>query len=404
MAKTTLSITNFLNCAKLLPAFVSILIRADHGVGKSDLVRELGTFFRDRDFDNKGFPVIDRRLSQLTEGDMVGLPSTDGEVTRFNPPDWVKRACLEPCLLFLDEINRATPEVMQAAFQLVLDRELNGWKLHPQTRVFAAVNTGASYTVNEMDPALLDRFWTIDLKPTVEEWISWARKRDDIPEMIVDFIQANERHLDPPSDCELGSTNSSRRSWHRLGRAQVEAKIDDKPDDPIFYHMCLGFVGLESTTAFVDFAKHYDAQVSGTEILNKFAKKLHKDFKPGDIGTPNDKTVYTPKVLKRLERMGQERLVGLIEKVADAIRTECAGKGLTPEQGASVGKFATLLPAELRVALWSKVTDNELNDMKLNKDVHKYIAPFIMKSFGVPMGRAGVGVAPNIPAAFKLDK
>ena len=147
-----------------LPANSSVLIRGDHGIGKSQIVRQIARLVAAAE-QIENFEVIDRRLSQMTEGDMVGLPSTDGEVTRFNPPEWYKRACLKPCALFLDEFNRGTNEVMQAGFQIVLDRELNGNKLHPQTRVFAAINTGAAYTVNEMDPALLDRFWTIDLKP-----------------------------------------------------------------------------------------------------------------------------------------------------------------------------------------------------------------------------------------------
>ena len=161
---SNMSIKTFLTVSEVLPVETSILIRGPHGIGKSQVVRQVAKHFN--------LPVVDRRLSQMTEGDMIGLPSTDGEVTRFNPPDWYKNACTKPICLFLDELNRATPEVMQAAFQIVLDRELNGWKLHPETRVYAAINHSAAYTVNEMDPALLDRFWTIDLEPTVEDWLA----------------------------------------------------------------------------------------------------------------------------------------------------------------------------------------------------------------------------------------
>jgi MoxR-like ATPase len=109
-----MKIRTFLELAPKLSPQTSILLRANHGIGKSQLVRHLAK--------KMGLPVIDRRLSQLTEGDIIGLPSTDGDVTRFNPPDWYKRACDEAVVLFLDELNRATPEVMQTAFQIVLDR------------------------------------------------------------------------------------------------------------------------------------------------------------------------------------------------------------------------------------------------------------------------------------------
>ena len=153
-----MDIKTFSSTIRHLPANVSVLIRGPHGIGKSHLA--------ERAADDIGLPLIDRRLSQMSEGDLVGLPELVDGVTRFCPPDWYARACREPVILLLDEINRATPELQQGAFQIVLARELNGHKLHPETRVIAAINASAEYQVNEMDPALLDRFWVVDLDPT----------------------------------------------------------------------------------------------------------------------------------------------------------------------------------------------------------------------------------------------
>ena len=55
---------------------------------------------------NAGLPVVERRASQMTEGDLVGLPSVEGNRTSFNPPDWFKQACEEPVCLFLDEVDQ----------------------------------------------------------------------------------------------------------------------------------------------------------------------------------------------------------------------------------------------------------------------------------------------------------
>jgi len=142
----------FKECARRLPENVSVLVIGDHGIGKSQAVYQLGDDFK--------LPIVERRLSQMSEGDMIGLPELKDGVTRFAPPDWYKTACDTPVILFLDELNRATDEIQQGAFQIVLGRELNGHKLHPETRVYVAVNHGAEYNVNDMDPALLDRFWT----------------------------------------------------------------------------------------------------------------------------------------------------------------------------------------------------------------------------------------------------
>ena len=127
----------FKQCALKLPTDISICIRGPHGIGKSQAVYQLASE------ENFNLPIIERRLSQMSEGDMIGLPELSDGTTRFCPPDWYKECCVKPVVLFLDELNRSTPEIMQAAFQIVLDRELNGWKLHPETRIFTAINISA---------------------------------------------------------------------------------------------------------------------------------------------------------------------------------------------------------------------------------------------------------------------
>ena len=87
-----------------------VLLRGRHGIGKSTVVYQFA--------DKIGRPVVERRASQMTEGDLVGLPIVEGNSTRFNPPDWFKTACDEPVILFLDEVDRATPEVRQGLFEL----------------------------------------------------------------------------------------------------------------------------------------------------------------------------------------------------------------------------------------------------------------------------------------------
>ena len=69
-----------------------VLLRGRHGIGKSQVVYQIAG--------SLGLPVIERRASQMTEGDLVGLPSTDGNTTTFNPPDWFKECCNEPRILF----------------------------------------------------------------------------------------------------------------------------------------------------------------------------------------------------------------------------------------------------------------------------------------------------------------
>jgi hypothetical protein len=355
---TTMQVRTFLKVAPLLPRTTSVLLRGAHGIGKSQVVRQVaGLIAAAEGITN--FEVIDRRLSQMSEGDMIGLPSTDGEVTRFNPPEWYKRACVDPVCLFLDELNRATPEVMQAAFQVVLDRELNGWKLHPKTRVFAAINTGGSYTVNEMDPALLDRFWAIDLTPDVQDWITWAKESKAVHDNVVTFITGNEKWLDPPRSGEPSAVSPSRRSWERLSNALCLAGIAEQPDHTLFYPLCLGYVGTEATIAFHDYVKTIEAQVSGKEILEEY-----------------------PKVKAKIARLGQEKLNVAIEKLADYITKNVTA--VNDVQGQNLRDFMEHLPAELRVAAWSKFTAQGIEKLELTKSIHKWCVTSILEALSVP--------------------
>lgn len=383
---SSMSVQNFMKVACKLPASTSILLRGNHGIGKSQLGRQLAASVAvTMGLKVEDYEVIDRRLSQVSEGDIIGLPSTDGEVTRFNPPDWYKRACDKACFLFLDELNRATPEVMQAAFQIVLDRELNGWKLHPETRVMSAINSSAAYNVNEVDPALLDRFWVIDLTPDVKDFLTWARKENtskthgnNCHVLVTDFIANEEKWLDPPKDSEPGKVQVSRRSWERLGDALAFAGVDEQPNHELFYQICLGYVGPEASIKFVEFAKTVDNRFTGEEIVNSYQKVRQKVIgkkKQDILNTAIDKAA---------------EFVSKLDKVTDA-------------QGKNLHDFMVDLPGELRISLWTKLTAHGIDRLEIAKGVHKHLAKLVLDVFGVPMGEAGIGVIPNIPGIFKKD-
>jgi hypothetical protein len=65
-----------------------------------------------RTADRLGLPLIDIRLAQREPADLGGVyfPDRDRQVLSLYPPDWVRQACEEPCLVFLDEINAAFPQ------------------------------------------------------------------------------------------------------------------------------------------------------------------------------------------------------------------------------------------------------------------------------------------------------
>ena len=364
-----MSIKTLVSAAKLLPANVSVLIRGDHGIGKSQIVRQLAEHW--------GLDCIDRRISQMTEGDLIGLPVLNDGVTSWCPPDWFKSACLGPKVLFLDEINRGTPELEQACFQIILDRELNGHKLHPGTRVFSATNNGAAYKVSEMDPALNDRFFIVDLVPTVEEWLDWAKGPGKVADVITDFISQNHKWLDPAKkNADASQKDTSRRSWARFSEAVTVAELE--PESEMFFLLATGFVGQNAAVAVHDFAKSQDRRVDPNDVLHSLHLKK---------GAP---------IVAKIQKMSQAELNALIEKVADLTVATC--EKLTKAQGTSLSKFMELLPEELKIVLWTSVTKEGTKKVALALSFRDYVVKQILDIFGVLPGEAGVNMKPKIPA------
>lgn len=254
-----------------LPADMSVLLVGPHGIGKSQIVYQLGH--------RLGLPVVDRRLAQMTEGDMIGLPDIKDGMTKFLPVDWFARGCHEPVVLFLDEINRATPEIQAGAFQIVLDREMNGMKLHPGTRVISAVNGGGEYTTNEMDPALINRFALFNFEPDAADWLEWAVQHG-IDSVLVDFIRHNHELLrfKELNKMEPLTAYPTPRGWAAVDRCLKAAKIPPfevcgSSPPGHFYTLCMGLVGAPAAVAFTKFVKEYQRIITAEDIFDNWDEK-----------------------------------------------------------------------------------------------------------------------------------
>lgn len=325
--------------------------------------------------------VIDRRLSQMTEGDLLGLPSITEATTSFNPPDWYHGACQRPVALFLDEMNRATRELQQGAFQLVLDRELNGWKLHKETRVYSAVNVGGKYAVNDMDPALLRRFFVIDLAPDANDWLDYAKERK-LNDLIIAFIQANPSMLDPAAKHAPGSVQPTRASWERLSNLFSRNKVDQTPGESLYFSLAKGMVGADVASALVQFGKTFKFQVTGEDVWYHYA-----DPKYG--------------ISDKMKKLGQEQWLAVIERAVEFCKR---WKVLPKECGPNLKKFMDEMPIELRPETWGKLVmagsvDTDKKDhTEWAKSIHPWIVhELVTGTFGVPVGKAGINVKPNIP-------
>ena len=307
-----------------------VLLRGRHGIGKSTVVYQYAK--------SVNMPVVERRASQMTEGDLVGLPVISDNSTTFNPPDWFKKACDEPVVLFLDEVDRATLEVRQGIFELTDSRKLNGHALHQDTLVFAAVNGGehgSQYQVGEMDPAELDRWTVFDIEPSVEDWLSWA-KDSGVSDVTWDFINHNRLHLEHSDDFEPNKVYPSRRSWERLDACLAKAGLlgTELESSPTLYNLTSAFVGFEAAVAFNDFVGNYDRQVSVEDILVHGKISMVQDF-------------------------GINEHTALIDKFESA---ESFKEELEQSQVNNLARYFIILPSEVAMKLWSVLGNGALNN------------------------------------------
>ncbi|MCQ2204583.1 MAG: AAA family ATPase [Bacteroidales bacterium] len=245
------------------PSCQNIMLVGRHGIGKSQILTDY--------YEKKGMRVVVLFLGQMSDpGDLIGLPVRNGEEgkTDFMPPYWFPTDG-KPVVLFLDELNRARPEVLQTIMDLALNRKLAGRSLPEGSRIISAVNDGEEYQLTDLDPALVSRFNVYCFCPTVAEWLLWA-SRSGIDQRVVDFLGESSVWLDGEegkgrqADTGLDKT-PDRRAWHK-----VSDIIKDSPSlGAIHGKTIAGIVGVPAAASFMASVAE-NRIVSGVDVLLDF--------------------------------------------------------------------------------------------------------------------------------------
>ena len=248
------------NILAVMPSSQNIMLVGKHGIGKSEILTHY--------FADKGIPVVALFLGQMSDpGDLIGLPRLNEEtgITEFVPPYWFP-VNGKPVVLFLDELNRARPEILQTIMELALNRTLAGHALPEGSRVISAVNDGDEYQLTDLDPALVSRFNIYEFHPSVQEWIRWA-SQNHLDERVISFIQSHPDMLDGKysSDEAAGLTKTpDRRAWKKLSDC---IKGQNNMED--LKILCTGIVSAAATASFYQFLTSFN-QLSAKEILLNF--------------------------------------------------------------------------------------------------------------------------------------
>lgn len=260
-----------------MPTSRNLMLLGGHGLGKSQIVTKF--------YEDKGYNVVPLFLGQMSDpGDILGLPykkevtlkdGTKTEVMDFLPPAWWDEE--KPFCLFLDEINRGRPEILNVVMDLTLNKKIGGRKMPEGSVVVAAANVGDGYTIQDLDKALLDRFAPVIFKPTTDEWLSYAVK-SGFDERVIDFITAEPEWLDgdqieveDPMDI-----TPSRRSWE--GVSETIKAFSGRTFDAMERKMIVSFIGPEAAGAFQSYLEKQKT-VDITKLLEGDFDKVKKELK-----------------------------------------------------------------------------------------------------------------------------
>ena len=166
-------------------------------------------------------------------------------------PTWLKKL-EEKCekepdrfhIVFLDEITNALPSIQGIAFNIVLDREVNGiWKLPENARIVAAGNDMKdSLAANELAEPLFNRFAHVYIKTTTESWLKWASEHNIHPAIYSYIAYKKGKTLRSKYDGE--KPNADPRKW------EMASKMLYATGSP---EMLRALVGEDITREFVQF-------------------------------------------------------------------------------------------------------------------------------------------------------
>ena len=261
---------NFIDTLKSVELVLSTeevpLVVGESGIGKTALAKKLA---KDNDW---SLIVIDGNL--LKEGEIGGLPTVESYISIDSNGNKIEKKTTiyavhnklreideeisknKSVLLFIDEINRCEHTVQQELMNLILNREINGYKLHENVKILAAMNPSSKYgsdfdyQVVDMDAAQENRFVWLNMEPDYTVWLKWAIDAG-IEQKVIEFISTFPEYLNKVNEDDVRATP---RSFERVSKSYKMYKENkDSIPKAIFLNVIKGNVGRVIAEEFVSF-------------------------------------------------------------------------------------------------------------------------------------------------------
>ena len=277
---------NFIDILKSVDLVLSTgevpLIVGESGIGKTALAKEIAKK------NNWSLIVIDGNL--LKEGEIGGLPTIESYTKVNSKGDKIEKKTTvyavhnklreiddeiskgKTVLLFIDEINRCEHTVQQELMNLILNREINGYKLHESVKILTAMNPSSKYgsdfdyQVVDMDAAQENRFVWLHMEPDYIQWLDWAIDAG-IEQKVLEFISTFPEYLHRINEDDIRATP---RSYERISSiCKIYNKQKDSVPRSVFLNVIRGNVGKLIAEEFVSFVESdYNSLLSYEDVFS----------------------------------------------------------------------------------------------------------------------------------------
>ncbi len=272
------------------------LVVGESGIGKTALAKKLAKE------NNWSLVVVDGNL--LKEGEIGGLPTIESYITNSNGKEIEKKTTVyavhnklkeideeiakgNKVLLFIDEINRCEHTVQQELMNLILNREINGYKLSDEVKILAAMNPSSKYGLDfdyqvvDMDAAQENRFVWLNMEPDHTQWLRWAIDAG-IEQKVIEFISTFPEYLHKVNGDDVRATP---RSYERVSKSyNIYKQQKDLIPRAVFLNVIKGNVGKVIAEEFISFVESdysplisYEDVFSGSNLDENIVEKIKNE-------------------------------------------------------------------------------------------------------------------------------
>ena len=350
-------IMNFIDTLKSVDLVLSTeevpLIVGESGIGKTALAKQIA---KNNDW---SLIVIDGNL--LKEGEIGGLPTIESYTGVSHKGDKIEQKTTvyavhnklreldeeiskgKTVLLFIDEINRCEHTVQQELMNLILNREINGYKLHGSVKILAAMNPSSKYgsdfdyQVVDMDAAQENRFVWLYMEPDYSQWLDWAIEAG-IEQKVIEFISTFPEYLHKINEDDIRATP---RSYERISSIyKIYKEKKDSIPRSVFLNVIKGNVGSLIAEEFVSFVESdysslisYEDVFSGTSLhqsiiervkneshtrLYLSAKNILKNLESNITNYNCDSSYYIDRLIELLKIYPVDLMIGIMKDIKNS--------------------------------------------------------------------------------------